>query len=440
MVDGVSFSGTNLGQYRNDIGKIASYVYGTQIVAPKENPFEGAGLMLAIPGVMGAFQIGQWAWSNRNDMKQAWARQGAIFNDEMSNVGHRLTHLGSPNTYKTFLDDFRIKKVLEMLPNEEKIFKLSEIGVINSNKAAGEAVNAYGNAVLKMKLADPKGINTAIKEAKQLIAKGDALSHGLLPRTGITAPIRNFFGNCTGNIFSKISGAAKNLAAKSPAVAGGLRFLKKSGGIFALLSVAFELPNITSAFGLGKNNGLSVDKGLSQVFKSGLKIVGSLGGWLAGESAAMAIGTFICPGLGTVLGGVAGLLIGAIGGTLGSWGADKVVKCIVGKDETEIAQEKNAEQLATEATQDPAKLQELMAAAQQKIDQEGQNSEDAKVAFGSLTKLAQAVQPAANNSQYLAQADPTLQRSGGANSFATNPYSDYMNKDFMAMGAGLEAA
>lgn len=437
MVDGVSFSGTNLGQYRNDIGRIASYVYGTQIVAPKEKIFDVEGLggvfLFGIPGVMGAGQLLQFFWSNRNDMKQAWARQGAIFNNEMSDVGHRLTHLGSPNTYKTFLDDFRIKKVQEMLPNEEKLFKLSEIGVINSNKAAGEAVNAYGKAMQKMKFANPKEVNTAIKEAKQLIAEGDALSHGLLPRTGITAPIRNFFGKCTGNIFSKISGAAKNLAAKSPAVAGGLRFLKKSGGIFALISVAMELPNIISAFGLG------ADKGIVQTGKSGLKIVGSLGGWLAGEAAAMAIGSFFGP-LGTVFGGVAGIFLGIFGGTLGSWVADKGVKMLVGKDEPEIALEKKAEQLATEATQDPAKLQELMAAAQQKIDQEGQNSEDAKVAFGSLTKLAQVVQPAANNSQYLAQADPTSQGSGGANSFATNAYSDYMNKDFMAMGAGLEAA
>ena len=100
--------------------------------------------------------------------------------------------------------------------------------------------------------------------------------------------------------------------------------------------------------------------------------------------------------------------------------------------------------MAQEAAQNPQATQELMAAAQQRLEAEGTNSEDAKLAFGSMQNLAKLNQTQGNNQNQYAQANTNFAGNTTTNPFAgnTNAYEmlnkkDFMNDDFMAMSAGI---
>ena len=96
---------------------------------------------------------------------------------------------------------------------------------------------------------------------------------------------------------------AAKLAGKSKFL-GGLKGLgkgiaKKMPFIGAALTIAFEAPNIYTAF---KEGG----------FGAGMKEVGGAAVELGAMAAGAAIGSAICPGVGTIIGGI----VGAIGGAL----------------------------------------------------------------------------------------------------------------------------
>lgn len=436
LVSNVNFNGSYYsGQsYIQDLNRVACYTVG--LTRPEEEgPFAGFATMGYITLGLGGFQVIPALLNAKKQpggLPKFWADQGDIYNKELTNVRGRLQNLGNADTYKNFWSHFSIDKVKETIPGEEKLAKLTDLAYLSTaeGEKAKKAFDVYDRAkeVIGRAGKNPEESSKLLKEARQLITEGDALSHGLIKAEGKWGKFVEGFGKYTGT--SKISGALKNLAAKSPAAASSLRFVKRSGGILALLSVVPELFKIIPAFGLG------ADKGVKQLCKSGIGVAANLGGWVAGETAGMAIGSFICPGVGTLLGGVAGMFIGMIGGTLGAWAADKIVSPICGKSEVDVAKEEQAQKLAQEASQSPEVAQQLMQAAAQKIQQEGADSEEAKLAFGSLQKLAQLsqqqnqTQTPTNNYQY-AQYSPSTT--------GNNPFSqqDYMNKDFMAMAYGL---
>jgi gas vesicle protein len=177
------------------------------------------------------------------------------------------------------------------------------------------------------------------------------------------------------------------------------KFMKSSGTgiqlVFSGVSEAcFEV--IPTFKELGK------EKGMKQVGKSTVKVLGDTVGFVVGEQVGMAAGTAagtalaaklaaagtaISPGIGTVIGGV----VGFIGGMLGSFIMGKITTKIVGKSEREIAEKEAVEKQANEVFNNKKALEELKSAAALQLEEEynatGELSEDSKIAQESLNKL-----------------------------------------------------
>jgi phage tail tape-measure protein len=234
----------------------------------------------------------------------------------------------------------------------------------------------------------------------------------------------------------------KNFALKSPAMGKLLKYGKGNGWFLALEGGMALFTQIIPSF-----SQLGTGSGIKQIFKSTVKTAASVGGWIvgsavAGQAGAMAgaaIGSIV-PGVGTVIGGVVGGLIGMIGGCIGAWAATKVATKIVGKDELELAKEKEAKRLAKEASKSPEQMQAMLTTAAQRLQSEGE-SEDSKMVFGSLQNLSNIAQSKGYKSQTAVQDNTSF---SGTN----NPYSpdqikkafgeqNYGDADFMAMSAGL---
>lgn len=125
------------------------------------------------------------------------------------------------------------------------------------------------------------------------------------------------------------------------------KFMKSSGaGIMLVFSGIIE--GVTEVVPTFKE--LGTEKGLKQLGKSTIKVLGDTAGFIAGEQAGMAlgsaIGTAICPGIGTAVGAVCGF----VGGLLGSFAAGKITKAITGKSEREIANEQKTNENAKQVT------------------------------------------------------------------------------------------
>lgn len=431
MVNNVGFSGyNNFAQYSaKDIENITKYALGTNIVTPEEGPMDGMGMMLLIGGGIETFKAGKWAWDNKNDLGGAWKKGVTNFNTDLAAKKVLFSNGGWKNieTYKGAWNNYSAKMVTESIPDAAKLNKLREAA--KTSKNATEAVKHYIDAERAVGAA--KAAKTSeearkcIKAANESLAKARHFAHLESVATEATTTwgkVTKGLGKYTG--VTKLNGYMAETATKSPLMARALKF-GKGNGWFAAISGGVELfTQVIPAY-----SQLGAGKGTKQLVKSTAKTAASIGGWSAGMAAGAAIGTCFFPVAGTVIGGAVGALCGLIGGCLGSWAATKVTEEIVGKNELDIAKEKAAEEMAIEAKKDPKAVQQLMATAVQRLQQEGTESEDAKIAFGSLQKLAQSQ-----------ASESTSQNQYAQNTTATsNPFykRDYMNDDFMAMGAGL---
>ncbi|MGN0030773.1 MAG: hypothetical protein ACI37Q_02320 [Candidatus Gastranaerophilaceae bacterium] len=123
-----------------------------------------------------------------------------------------------------------------------------------------------------------KGSNFFKRTFKELISTPKDLYHGV--KSG--ASIAKTAGKS--GIWGGIKGFGSAIAKKMPMIG-------------AVLTVALEAPNIYKAF---KEGGV----------KEGMKEIGGAGIELGAMAAGAAIGSAICPGVGTLIGGIAGSLIG----------------------------------------------------------------------------------------------------------------------------------
>ena len=167
------------------------------------------------------------------------------------------------------------------------------------------------------------------------------------------------------------------------------KFLKSSGaGIMLVFSgISEACTEVIPTF-----QELGVKKGLKQLAKSAVKVVGDTAGFIVGEQAGMAIGsaigTAIMPGIGTAVGAVCGF----IGGMVGSFIAGKLTKGLCGNSEREIAKEQTQQEQAKILQADTASLEELKKSAIAKIEQEaatGKLSEDSQIALQTLQNMEQ---------------------------------------------------
>lgn len=429
MVDNVSFNGSyNPNVYNKDLDRVAKYVLGTNLVAEQSNPFDGMGMMLGITGAMEGFKVGKWALDakKKGNLSQAWQQEMDTFK---KGAGETKDLFSNPNVtksdaLKTVWSNYSRKLINEAIPDAEKMEQLTKSG-----QNGQEAVKLYQSAkeaAEKASKMNPAEAKELLKTADESLAKANALAHGQIKAKGF-GKIIEILGKFTG--VSKASEAIKDFATQSPLVAKMLKY-GKGNGLFVGITGAMELfTQVMPAFGLG------IDKGISQLVKSTVKTAASVGGWSAGAALGGAIGTMICPGAGSLVGGAIGALLGVVGGSIGAWAAEKVAEDITGKSELDIAKEKEAAQLAKSPTV-------LIAKAKEKIQAEGVDSEDAKIAFQSLKRLANATpgsevtttSPSDSNGQNIYSTEYNQLGFAPKTSFG----QDDRTKDFMALASGIE--
>lgn len=389
-----TFSGNyGLGQYsKHDLENVAKYALGTTIVAESESPFQGMGIMMGLEGLMGAFKVKNWLAVNKQNnikFKEAWANDVSKLKD---NFEFRKANL-SRDGYKSILE--YSKSLNHVTEAETALMKLKKA-------EAGEGIFNKIKSVFSKKVPTKAQIELAEK------AVADAKVAAGAVRTG------------------------QAVAASTETLSLGSKVLKcaKSSWLFSAITGATEIfTQVIPAF-----SQLGAEKGLMQLGKSALKTAAVVGGWEAGAAAGAAIGTLIFPGAGTLVGAIVGSAFGVVGGCLGSWALGKLASPLT-KSELEIAKEKQAEKMATEASKNPESAQKLIAAAQQKINQEGTETEDAKVAFGSLKKLAESA-PKTQTQQASTSGNPYSNTQSGLSS--NNIFeTDWKDRDIMTMNSGL---
>lgn len=441
MVNGIGFTGGygNLGQYYSqDFENVAKYALGTTIVNGEDSPFAGMGLMLGISALPELWKGGKWLFSEKArkglSTSESWANGVKEFQDEYKNFGKSFKDAGVKGVW----NNYSAKTVLDAIPDEEKFAKLAK-GAKNAENIE-QAKLLYDRAKYAANLAkeNPAHARKLIEISDKALTKANALAYAEKinkPAEGVWGNISRFFGKYTG--FNKANLALKNFATESPVTSKILKFGKGNGWFVGITGGIELLTQVIPSF-----TQLGAGSGIKQLFKSTAKTGASVGGWVGGMAAGAAIGS-ILPGAGTVIGGAIGALCGMIGGCIGSWAATKATEKIVGKDELELAKERQAKTLAQQAAQSPEAAQQLMAAAGQRLQSEGAESEDAKIAFGSLSRLAAQTQTTAPQSQY---AQNNTSFTGNSTQQTTNPFqfnpnkysqTDFMDKDFMAMNAGL---
>lgn len=427
-----------------DLENAAKYAAGAAIVDSEAGPFDGAPLMLGITALGEAPKIINWAKRAKDNggIAKAWKADLTKIKDDFKLEKDLLKGDGwkMPSTYKAIYAHSKYGEAVTANEYAAEKFTRSDNNFIekltNADKSSQEyslwtRVKAFftGNETIEYEVdridkLEKKAI--AAKEELALAASKDAAA-----RKAIATDTRTFTETAS-DFFSKTPEAGKAATEVSEVVSKGSKFVSfmKGNALFAIISGVSELfgqiiPTFTQ---------LGAGKGINQILKSTAKVGASVGGWAAGAAAGAAIGSII-PGAGTVIGGLVGALCGFVGGCVGSWAATKVTEKIVGKDELEIAKEEEAKKLAQEAAKNPQVAQQVMSAAAQRLQSEGTDSPDAKVAFGSLTNLAKA-QPQAQTIASAGYNNPGMNFNG----LSSNPFSgskNFMDKDLIAMYGGV---
>lgn len=181
---------------------------------------------------------------------------------------------------------------------------------------------------------------------------------------------------------------AAEAGAKTVSKLGKLGNLLRSTGAGFMLVFSGIIEGISEVIPTFKELGFA--KGVKQLGKSAVKVVGDTIGFIGGEyggtALGTAIGTAICPGIGTAVGAVCGFL----GGMLGSFVMGKVTRAITGKSEREKAKEQELNQQAQQIFNNSASIEELKNQAKAKMAQEvqmGGLSEDSQIASEALKNL-----------------------------------------------------
>lgn len=427
MVSNVSFSGSynKSGLTSNDLENVAKYAMGTTLVPAAGGPFDGGGLMLAIGLAPEVFKLRSW-FSQFKNPAEALKGDFAKIKDNFTAQKELVTQKGlnNPETYQT----------------------LYKNGSIAEKEFAAEAAKAKLD-VAAQKLSEGKTsffskVKAFFSKKSVSVIEGEKISKFTKEATEAAEAAK----------LAKVAGTAAEETAKVASLGSKALKCVKGNAPFIAIGGAMELfTQIIPAF-----TQLGADKGIAQVGKSTVKVAASAAGWTAGAAVGAAVGS-VLPVAGTAVGAVVGGVLGFVGGCIGSWLADKAAKSVVGKDELEIAQEEKAKQDAQEASQNPQAAQKLLVAAQQRFISEG-NTEDAKAVSPSIANLSNELQQMQTQNAQFTSYNPAMtgnqqsdsQQSNGQqpnNTYSynpvafgsTNPFgqSDWMNKDFMAMCAGL---
>lgn len=271
------------------------------------------------------------------------------------------------------------------LTNLQNVAKYATGAAINhTDVSLGDAVIGYGALMGGVKAIqggrwlwkNRKDYKGAINRAKANFQKNAALERSLKGKN-IFETTKNFAH------YQKVKQQAASAAGKTGKFAKVGKIVKGNGG-FALISLAFEAPNIYKTY-----KELGADRGHKQLLKSaaivGAETAGYAVGAKVGASAGAAIGTAICPGIGTAVGAVAGVLVGLAG----SWLAGKGMRAIVGKDELQKAKEDQARRIALQVSTHPEYLDKVMAKAGDKLlSEDAEANPDTQIALQAFRNIA----------------------------------------------------
>lgn len=335
-----------------DLNNLARYATGATINHTDAPPYE------AVAG-LAAFEGGSWIYKNRRDLKGGFRKMAE------ETAANKKIMKSSENIFKG------TKKIVakqELISFEQTLPKDNAYKAIRLE--AQKAIRSGNYSKLK-ELEELK----AITDYKVKLAKNKAVPKNPICKTAKVVKDK------TG--ITKISTLNKKALATSNTFRTASKAVKGGGGM-ALISAAVEAPNVYQTY-----KTLGTKAGNKQLAKSAVNVAAETAGWIVGAKAGASLGAAIgsvVPGVGTAVGAV----IGVACGLLGSWLFGKASRAIVGKDELEIAQEKQAAELAQEAQKDPELKQELALAAAERLASEGEElSEDGKIAAKSLDKVIQ---------------------------------------------------
>ncbi len=223
------------------------------------------------------------------------------------------------------------------------------------------------------------------KRGKNLVKKGFAK---LFPKTAEKSAQKAAAKAAEKTAAKAATEAAKNVgkeAVKNVGKLGKLKNLLKTSGAGFMLAIDGCMELFNEVIPTFKE--LGAKKGIKQVGKSAVKVAANTAGWICGAKLGTAIGTAICPGIGTAVGAA----VGFVGGMIGTFITGKITKSIVGKNEREIAKEKNEKAAVNKISKDNDKIKELQLLALQRIQ------EEAAVNGGVLSEDSQAVLQAIEN-------------------------------------------
>ena len=274
---------------------------------------------------------------------------------------YKLKQAGKLEEAKAYLEKFK----------EQKTAKIAKADLY---KTAREKVASIKNAIKNGTLKG-KELQKAVSELNKVIAECDknALSLNIKPtsRLGkIKAGLSKYTGAKAIN-----KAIVKGVTSESALIRGASKATKlfvKGGGLFtALFEFAFDLPDICKTF---KSAGIS--EGLKHAGRSATKSVASGIGFAAGAAVGGKIGASIGACIGGPVGALVGGAVGVACGLVGSWAARDLANAGLEAVGAKDIKEKEANQLACEAFNDPGKQQELIAAYEQMISQREQMAEE----------------------------------------------------------------
>ncbi len=284
----------------------------------------------------------------------------------------------------------RISNFINTANKNTEIYELLQEDTKAGYKAAKLEQKAAGlrQKVIEGKAKDKsleKLTNKILSQSEKLSASRKAVNEAIEKASGKVTEVTSQSSGKIAKLMSKLPGGAK-IAGK---LGGFGKFMKSSGaGIMLAFSGIFEfMTEVKPTF-----EELGFKKGMKQLGKSSIKVVGDTVGYVAGQqigtAIGSAIGTALFPGVGTAVGSVVGFGCGI----LGSFVTGKITKPIVGKTEREIAKEQQQANDANSIANNADELEQLKAEVFARIEADreannGELSEDAQIASDILSDL-----------------------------------------------------
>lgn len=272
----------------------------------------------------------------------------------------------------------------DLMNNLGQINKEALQNLLHGKENIGKRILSYLNTTKGTTQAyrDVRGaLSAQLKEAKA-VSKG---SKNITKYTAKSAEKLKTAQEAVKKIGTKTTAEA---GAKTVSKLGKIGNLFKSSGAGIMLVFSGIIEGVSEVVPTFQE--LGFEKGMKQLGKSTVKVLGDTAGFIAGEYAGTAIGsaigTAIFPGVGTAVGAVCGF----VGGMLGSFLTGKVTKAITGKSEREKVKEEELNKQIQDISNNDEALEELKNTAKLKIQEEAQAgvlSEDSKVAMDVLNNL-----------------------------------------------------